>query len=58
MLGSQVKTNSFLRTSTSLGMESNVSKKSAMLMKELQSLEKIKAKQQREIEQLIETELI
>ena len=46
------------RTTSSLGTVGNQSSKSAMLLKELQSLEKIKARQQREIEQLIEQEMI
>jgi hypothetical protein len=46
------------RTTSSLGTVGNQSSKSAMLIKELQSLEKIKARQQREVEQLIEQEMI
>ncbi len=46
------------RTNSSLGTVGNQSSKSAMLIKELQSLEKIKARQQREVEQLIEQEMI
>ena len=41
-----------------MGTVGNQSSKSAMLLKELQSLEKIKARQQREVEQLIEQEMI